>query len=366
MSILTIKAVLAKFKMRIKLFFHYLHYRLGLKFSIFDRFWIKKPAYILEDAISSFVIYISSRNNYEMLENELLHYLPLDKILVINIDDGSTTEQQQYGKRLCEKYNVKFALNRGKGLQHGMATALSLLDEKPEFLLHMTHDNYPLDPHFFAKLERTLQEYGSNPPAMLGFNHLDYQITRPAILRYKKTGFACGLLGRAILTKLPNNKYWYFEENIDETKWSATLDNGIEAVCDMAFVVNTKALEAIGFEPNSNYRLHCWADDVGIQLLLAGFRVVMRTDLFFMNCQMLKLKYGIPPKSVIAAESDNNLYFSDYGPHLEEWYSKYGFRREKKETFQGSRFDVSGNPLSKIFHREFDGGPIYIGAEKLS
>ena len=77
-----------------------------------------------------------------------------------------------------------------------------------------------------------------------------------------------------------------------------------------------------------------------------------------MNCQMLKLKYGIPPKSAVAAQSSRDMHFSDYGPHLEEWDLQYGYRREEKESFKGSRFDVPGNPLSEIFHRDYSGGPV--------
>ena len=58
------------------------------------------------------IIYVSSRNNYDMLEGEVLKNINLDGFELINIDDNSSEEEKEKGKRICNARNIIFLENK--------------------------------------------------------------------------------------------------------------------------------------------------------------------------------------------------------------------------------------------------------------
>ena len=50
----------------------------------------------------------SSFNNYDMLETEVLPSVRNSNIHIINVDDFSSKEEQDKGKKICENNNITF------------------------------------------------------------------------------------------------------------------------------------------------------------------------------------------------------------------------------------------------------------------
>ena len=55
--------------------------------------------------MNSIIIYVSSRNNYDMLSGEVLKNINMEGFEFINIDDKSSSEELQKGERICQENN---------------------------------------------------------------------------------------------------------------------------------------------------------------------------------------------------------------------------------------------------------------------
>ena len=52
------------------------------------------------------IIYVSSRNNYDMLESEVLKNIDTEGFEFINVDDKSCDEEIAKGKTICKNHNI--------------------------------------------------------------------------------------------------------------------------------------------------------------------------------------------------------------------------------------------------------------------
>ncbi len=347
-----------------------------LKFTRFDQYFIApacKPATAgcrphSEDAIhkDNVVLYISSRNNYEMLAGELLNNNELSKFLTFNIDDNSSPEQLKLGKEICRQNNIVFLKNTKAGLQWGLKTLVDYLDSNnyaASMILHITHDNYPVSNDFTGIINKIASNPGYSQFGMIGFNHLDYRLTRTAIARWKQTGHSQGLMGRAALAKLPFNRNWYdddlpqsFMDAIDGSPFS------VECVSDMGFMINRDLFSRF-VSVSDRYRLHLWADDIGMQFLQNNIFNIAMPDVYLFNCQDLKYKYAIVPNSAAAAKKSDNIHFSGYGDHLAYWKEKWGWDREVKDSYLAVREKYKGTLIDQFYMHDNNNGPVKAFAE---
>ena len=60
------------------------------------------------------IIYVSSRNNYDMFEHEVLNNINREGFEIINVDDRSLEENKIKGKEICEQNNIVFLDNKSK------------------------------------------------------------------------------------------------------------------------------------------------------------------------------------------------------------------------------------------------------------
>ena len=58
--------------------------------------------------------YVSSRNNYVLLEDFLLRNEQILDYNFYNIDDDSDEDQKEIGREICDKYDIKFIENKGR------------------------------------------------------------------------------------------------------------------------------------------------------------------------------------------------------------------------------------------------------------
>ena len=62
------------------------------------------------------IIYVSSRNNYDMFEHEVLNNINREGFEIINVDDRSLEENKIKGKEVCKNNNIVFLENKSKGV----------------------------------------------------------------------------------------------------------------------------------------------------------------------------------------------------------------------------------------------------------
>ena len=67
--------------------------------------------------MSKIALYLSSRNNYDMIENVFLKNVDLEGYKLYNIDDHSEPSEIEKGIKICERNNITFIKNKDRGLQ---------------------------------------------------------------------------------------------------------------------------------------------------------------------------------------------------------------------------------------------------------
>jgi hypothetical protein len=307
----------------------------------------------------SLVVFFSSRNNYKMLTNEVLKNTNFKDLLVFNIDDNSLDCEKKIGREICEEKNIIFIENEKVGLQWGLKTLTKYLDKlnyKANFILHMTHDNYPLDKNFKNHLENIAKSKIYNNFGLVGFNHLDYRMTRNAIKLWKKEKMSYGLLGRIFLSERLTGENWYNQTTIYKNQKAYKDVFSVECVSDMAFLIN-RELFSRHIKPSSSFKLHLWADDIALQFMKKNIYNAVDRRIFFFNCQEIKRKYGISVNSVDGAKN-NDIEFNTYGDHLKYWEKKWGFSRNYIGNLNDIKKRYKNTIIHKYINHSLDKGPL--------
>lgn len=322
---------------RLREVFRYLNF---FALSALDPQYLKPKKH--SDRISRFpentetVIFISARDNYRLLYDLLLPVIATNfpDYQVCIIDDNSTEENIEAHFEYLRKINITLLKNEKAGLQWGLKTLLNHLDcigSDAKCVLHLTHDNYPLGTNAAEEIDRLTDLIKTQNFAIIGFNQLDYRLTRDATKRYKRKSKPVGLLGRTAISALSDSG-WYDSKFLQKTVVDSLPDIiHVEAVSDMSFLVSRDALNST-FEPRDCYRLHLWADDLCLQFLKNNLDVGSATRVYFFNCQELKRRYGISVDSVRGSKL-KTTHFSDYGPHFKCWREAWGWERNHKNGY---------------------------------
>ena len=75
------------------------------------------------------IIYVSSKNNYDMLEKEVLKNIKYEGFEFINIDDNSFDIEKENGKEVCDEMNITFLENEGVGVQWATQTLMNFINK---------------------------------------------------------------------------------------------------------------------------------------------------------------------------------------------------------------------------------------------
>jgi len=286
--------------------------------------------------MNNIVAYISSRNNYEMLEKEVCKNVNLEGITLINVDDGSESSQVEMGIEICKNRNIIFLKNSGKGLHAATKTAIDYISQKiPEckFAYWLTHDCYPLTLNMFSKLSSLIKDGKLDQFGVIGFNTIwkKFTMSEEQFRSSSLEGRYCGVLGRAVLTAVPGAG-WYRSSDFD-LPWETWGKNiAVESVTDMNLMINIDAYNK-HIECDEWFHHFCWADDLCLQFLSKNIYNITIADFYVYHDQDLKSKYKIPVNSYHAAKMGNQHYFSSHDRHYIRWIEKWGFDRNwQKES----------------------------------
>ena len=223
--------------------------------------------------MSNIAIYLSSRNNYDMLESVFLKHVDLGGFQLYNIDDASEPEEIAKGKEICERHNIKFIPNQDRGLQWAAKTMLDNIDDDVEFIVWCTHDTIPMNQNFFKQLSDKVATGKLNEFGMIGFNIMGPQndIHDPRTVVAGK----CGIIGRAPLMKLPGRGGWFrsTDMKMDWDVWGKPCT--IDAPVDMLLMMNVKLFRE-HIKVSNNYHLFCAHDDIAMTLVIFGWLVQQR------------------------------------------------------------------------------------------
>ena len=161
---------------------------------------------------NNLIIYISSHNNYDMLEGEVLKNINREGFEIINVDDKSCTEEISKGKDICNKHDIVFLENKSRGVQMATQTLIDFVNKHRsncKYIFCFQHDVVPLTPNFFSQISNLISKKSLENFGAIGFNVLDKgKYCRNFLNLYNQGESPFGMLGISHLSKLHPSKRW--------------------------------------------------------------------------------------------------------------------------------------------------------------
>lgn len=309
--------------------------------------------------MNQIAVYLSSRNNYSLLEDFIQrNKLYIGDYYFVNIDDFSDPDEVLLGKAICEKYNITFLPNQARGLQNAVLTMINHLDNinfNIKFIVWMTHDSNPITKNFFEKFDSLVSSNKLNNFGVVGFNILGPQcgVNNEQSIREHQ----CGMLGRATLCNLPGRGGWYRTPDmiLDWLVWGGDKAIAVESPVDMFLAINIDLFKRY-IKVTDNYHLFCAFDDICMQFLFNGIYNVTLPNLQVWHSQEIK-SGKIPVKSASAAKQGDAKHFGDYGPHFTYWKNTWGWERDDfRNTFPIEKY--TNTLLYDFFIHDHSKGPL--------
>ena len=312
---------------------------------------------------NNLIIYVSSRNNYDMLSGEVLKNINTEGFEFINVDDKSSPEEIEKGKRICQENDIVFLENELRGIQFATNTLIEFIKEnRPEckWVFCFQHDVYPITKNFFTRISKLIDDGKLDEFGTLGFNRIDMgKHTEDSFKRWENGENPLGFLGLAHLSILDTTKRW-----LQPTRNRWLLDNddwrkphSIEITAWTAIGINVD-LWSEWIEPTDEYHFHLWAPDVSIQFLYNNFHNVVLPDLYIMNRQELKEKYGINANSARGSQDGNEYHFGHYHPSHKAWKERWGWDYEKPSTIHDVIQSYEGTLIEEFISHDTRSGPL--------
>lgn len=336
------------------------------------------------------IIY-SSFNNYGLLD-ECLKTIKFEGYPVVNIDDYSSKEDAEFGKKVCKKHNIPFIKNTKKGVQFAVDEGIKILKKQygVEWIFCCQQDIFPLTENFFSKFEKIVDEYKIENVGAMGFNVLDDDIDGyclNALQDYKQGLKVNGWLGVFFLS---DSKYDIFR--IPFLKWvkeyarsiikrvrrrffieyrvfSPRSFNNFNAIVNKykgvfsielpmwAFIaINVRHWEE-NITPDEDYIFQGWFPDIAMQFLSSNIEIAVASDLYLLNRQSLKENYGMNRSSAYSSSQ----YHEKLGRNFEVFINKWGFGYEdSRSSYCLVRQRYTDTLVDKYYNHDCRKGPLKV------
>ena len=310
------------------------------------------------------IIYVSSRNNYDMLEGEVLKNIDKEGFEFINIDDKSSPEEIEKGKNICSKHNIVFLENKSRGVQMATQTLVDFINEnRPncKWIFCFQHDNYPISKDFFTSISQLIEENKLIEFGILGFNVLDHgDYTENALDQFEKGELPLGMIGMAHLSIKSQTGRWLCPKQQDHLLKSNPL-------WSKPFIVEFPMWAAVGINvnlwnekiiPTDQYHFHLWLPDIAMQFNYYNHGCLILPDHYCLNHQQLKSKYEINPNSAAGAKNGDEYHFGEYS-NFSAWLERWGWHYESiTEGFEAIKHNYENTLIGDFYHHDVNKGPL--------
>jgi len=327
---------------------------------------VKRPSKINKNIKDNIIVYVSSRNNYDMVEGAVLKNIQLDGYEFINVDDCSCDAEIAKGREQSKRIGFTFLQNKKRGVQYATQTVIDWVNKnRPncKYIVCFQHDNYPISDNFFDSMNEQVKSLENKKVGIIGFNHLDNgSYTGDALKRYQNSeSNVKGMIGMCHLTVMDNRKRW-----LCPTRQPDLIKHkGFDVPFSMEFPmwagigINVKAWNDI-IKPTEDYHFHLWVPDIAFQFNFKNYMSVILPNLYCMNDQKLKSKFGIHENSAHSAKDGNKYHFGEYGPHLSNFKKRWGWDYENVEkTFPKVKDKYVGTLIEKYYMHDINKGPLW-------
>ena len=300
------------------------------------------------------IIYVSSRNNYDMLSGEVLKNINTEGFEFINVDDKSSPEEIEKGKKICQENDIVFLENESRGVQMATHTLIKFIKEnRPEckWVFCFQHDCYPITENFFGRISKLIDDGKLDECGTLGCNRIDMgKHTQDSFRRWESGESPLGFLGLAHLSIFDTSNRWL----LDNKEWRKPFS--IEITAWTAIGINVD-LWWDYIEPTDEYHFHLWAPDISIQFLYHNFHNLVLPNLYIMNRQELKEKYGIDANSARSSQDGNEYHFGHYKPSHTAWKERWGWEYELPSTISKIKASYEGTLIEEFIGHDTRSGP---------
>ncbi len=311
------------------------------------------------------IIYVSSRNNYNMLEHEVLKNINFEGFEFINIDDGSCEEEFQKGVNLCKKHNIPFLKSKDRGVQMATQTLIDFINkERPncKWIICFQHDNWPITDNFFTRISQLISKNKLDEFGTMGFNVLDKDDYTPnEYAEWEQGKKVIGQIGIANLSVKSLTDRWLcptknsnLYKNTDKWLKPFIIESPIWAVGGINVKMWNKHIE-----PTTDYQFHLWYPDIAMQFNYNNLPCIILPDLYIMNFIRLKEKYNIPGNSAVGAREGDEYHFGTYNIHHDNWRKRWGWDYENSAgTFGMVEENYLDTIISEYFNHDISDGPL--------
>ena len=351
-----------------------------------------------------FGIVLSSFNNYDMLQGEIIPQIENFKGIIVNVDDQSTADEIEKGKRICEVNNIVFIESEQKGVQFSIDQAVKYLHNKGvTWSLVIQHDVKLLGDDFFDRLNDSLDRVtrSNYNEACLGFNILDNDksFSKDSYDRYKAGDSVVGSLGIFFLADTKNDihrmplyrymevvalmplykkyfpkRYELVRRYVNSRRWFCPVKfknfhkvspiyikkryASVDLPVWVAVAIsNQEWLTCV--QPSNMYKFHLWFNDVAMQFAIKNRKMVIDTELFVYNNQFIKTNYNFEKCSATAGKNNKLNQVEQYGPHLIAFKERWGFDYESpSDDFETVRSRYKGTYVEKLYDHDCRKGPL--------
>ncbi len=302
-------------------------------------------------------IFISSRNNYSLLEG-FLDRNNFSNFKFTNIDDCSSHKQIHEGKNICSRKGINFIPNQGRGLQWAWKTMAENIEPSTKFILWTSHDIFPHSSQEYENVNRYAESGVLDKFGLIGFNFFG---TIGKIFIEKKIENQCGILGRAPLMMLPGRGGWYRSSDMDLPWEIYGKPFSIEVPADFGFLINVDLFKKF-IAPTSSYHLFNASEDVALNFLKRNIHNVVLPDIVFHHDQFLKKAGGVPVFSAnwLTRLGFGKKFFGKYDVNPDSWKNDWGWERNDRESFLKVQDKYQGTLIYEFFNHDYKRGPLKI------
>ena len=109
--------------------------------------------------------------------------------------------------------------------------------------------------------------------------------------------------------------------------------------------------------PTTEYQFHLWLPDIAMQFNYKNYPCLILPDLYCLNHQSLKTKYGINANSARGSRDGNEYHFGKYS-NFNAWSSRWGWHYENiVEDFEQIKENYTGTLIRDFYDHDITKGP---------
>jgi len=326
--------------------------------------------------MSKIGILMTSRNNYDFMRgawcSNVIDKCDGDMFEILNIDEDSSAEEKEKGKKLCSDYkNMTYMDREEPGMHHNIENAIKFFGSEVEYIIWFQHDCWPIQDNFFTEFSNFVKSGNLSQFGLICFNTLAqnfYRKDKESFDKLKKDfkdgKKPLGTLTRCHLESPVTGEYYYsgrkskrIKHEVDKKLFSKPFAcSEANFFCQAINVKNYK--EFIDVDRPFHF-FRSW-DDISIQFLSNNIYNLVIPSLYMEHRPDKKRDYDLPYLSVRLANKGKNTYHSISGHKEKEWKKVWGWNRDKPETFEAVKNRYKGTLVYDFYKYDYRKGPLKV------